>query len=176
MSITHEELRDGSRFGHLFDTYSAKLYRFVVVQVRDREDAEEIVSVTFTKVWELVNRREGTIEQPSAFLYRVARNCLIDFVRRRRLNVSIDELIEKGQEPTNRSSVINTDALDARTLVTRGLDALKPADRELLLWRFVEGIAVTEIATMIGKTENATSVRIFRALARVRNVITREKK
>lgn len=170
-SVTYQALRDPDLFGRFFNEYSTRIYRYIAAQLRSSEDAEEVTSTTFIKLWETVNRREGNIEHFSAFLYQIARNATVDFIRRRRSNSSLEELVEAGHDPTAASASQINDALEDRDFLIRSLNRLRGADRDLLIWRFISGYAVGEIASMLKISENAASVRIFRALSRMRKIL-----
>jgi RNA polymerase sigma factor (sigma-70 family) len=55
--------------------------------------------------------------------------------------------------------------------VLRALDSLDPRDRDVITMRFVEGIPPREIAGILGERENTISVRITRALKKLRLII-----
>jgi RNA polymerase sigma-70 factor (ECF subfamily) len=144
MQVTHQQLREITYFEEVFSSYAPRIYRYAVVQLRSKEDAEEVASQTFIRLWDYVNRREGTIEHLAAFLYRIAKHCLIDLARRRRPSISIEEMIEGGHDVSDPKGTIDTDALDRSVRIERGLQVLAATDRDLLIWRFIEGIPVHE--------------------------------
>lgn len=170
--VTHKELRDPNRFEVVWDTYAVRMYRYIVVQLRSKEEAEDATTTTFIRLWEYVTTREGTIDNLSAFLYRIAKHCVIDAVRRRRPTASIEELREIGREIRD-ARVPSRETLEVEEMVWAGLVRLSPDDREILVWRFIEGIPVGEIAGLLSISENATSVRIYRALQKLKKRITK---
>lgn len=170
MRVDHETMRNPDRFAEVFDAHAPKIYRYVVSQLRSREEAEDVTSTVFIRLWEYVQTRDGVIEHVQAFLFRIARHCVIDAVRRRRPTASVEEMQEGGTEiPDHRTARMTT--LEDRDLVARGLDELNGHDRDILIWRFIEGIPVQQIAILLTVTENTASVRIYRALARLRKKI-----
>lgn len=171
MPVTHAQLREISHFEEVFLTYSPQIFRYVVVQLRSKEDAEEVTSTTFIRLWEYVTRRDGSIDHLAAFLYRIAKHCMIDLARRRRPAASIEEMAEGGMEISDPHGTVDSDAIDRTALIVRGLKVLPSADRDLLIWRFIEGVPVHEIALMLHTSENATSVRIYRALEKMRTAL-----
>ncbi|MBI4281129.1 sigma-70 family RNA polymerase sigma factor [Candidatus Uhrbacteria bacterium] len=172
MGITHEQLRDPACFESVVVEFLPKLYRYAAAHLRSREDAEEVVSAVFTRLWEYVHAREkGIIEHLPAFLYRSARHALIDLVRKRRPEKSLDELAAIGQEPRVTSPGREHERIADHFFLETALLRLRPDDRDLLIWRFIEGLPVNEIADLKHLSENAVSVRIYRALARLRKIM-----
>lgn len=175
MHVNHRELRDPVRFEALFREFSGKIYRYAVAQLRNDEEALDVMSITFVRLWEYVSSREGVIENPSAFLYRIARNCVIDTARRRRPISSVEEMQEVGHEIREPREVQPELAEDIESM-HKAMKKLREVDRDLLIWRFIEGIGVQEIAEMQSISENAASVRIYRALRRLRKIIEKSPK
>ncbi len=170
MQETHQNLRNPARFEALFNTLAERIYRYAVVQLRSREEAEDVTSLTFIRLWEYVASRPGEIRNPQAFLYRIAKHCIIDAVRRRKPTASIEEMQEIGKElaePHRRTP----EELEEVQALRQGLQKLRSYDRDLIIWRYIEGFHVYEIAKLLGISENATSVRMYRALRRLRKVL-----
>lgn len=163
-----EDLRNPRRFEEIFDIYSKKLFRYLYLHIGSKEEAEDALSSTFVKVWEYVNnpaQRKARILHFSAFLYRIARNLMIDRYRARKPVYSLEVMRESGIDlPEVRR--LPADARAEWALAIDKLSKLEEDDREILILRFVEEIAVGDIAEILGITENNASVRIHRALAR----------
>jgi RNA polymerase sigma-70 factor (ECF subfamily) len=77
-----------------------------------------------------------------------------------------DRFADSGTSPSERCRR-EEDLRDVR----EALDALGPADREVLVLRHLEGRSFAEVAAALGITENAAKVRHFRALGRMRNLM-----
>lgn len=170
-----EESHEG-RFLKAFDEYSDALFRHAVYRISDRERAIEIVHDTFTKVWGYL--REGhSIESYKPFLYKVMNNLIIDEYRRRK-EVSLDALLEEegvgeGNFPELQGGGIEelTFQLDAQK-ASELLGELPLSYREVLTFRFVDGLGPKEISELIEESENVVSVRIHRGLKILKDKIT----
>src|SRR5271168_2768290 len=81
---------DSSAFGQLYDHYQPMIYRFVVVKVGRREEAEDITHQVFLSAWQGIKGYEHRGHPFSSWLYQIARNQVIDFYRSRRSDASID--------------------------------------------------------------------------------------
>ena len=88
MDSIHEQ------FSHIYDQNIEKIYRFVYLKVNSQEIAEDIVSKVFMKGWEAYQRDSAAIKNPSAFLYQIARNAVIDFYRQKGRSKVVSEIQE----------------------------------------------------------------------------------
>src|SRR3989344_1984385 len=74
-------------FSKIFDSCINKIYRFVFVKVSSEEIAQDLTSETFLKGWEAFQASYGQdgqkIENPQAFLYKIARNLVVDYYRQK---------------------------------------------------------------------------------------------
>ena len=73
------------KFSKIYNQHIEKIYRFIFLKVNSQERAEDLTSKTFLKGWEAFknsgNSSQNTIDNPRAFLYKIARNLVIDYYR-----------------------------------------------------------------------------------------------
>lgn len=156
------------QFGLVYDQYIEKIYRFVLLKVSSQEIAEDITSKVFLKGWEAYKKEQGKIDNPKAFLYRIAGNAVIDHYRAKgRNNVvpadSVAELPATG--PTAyQAAILNAD-MEA---VKKALGALKQEYQDIIIWHYIEDLSIAEIAKMISKEEGNVRVILHRALSALR--------
>ena len=79
-------------FGRLYDLYIKKIYNFIYYKTHHQETAEDLVSIVFTKALKKINTfdNSGTF---SAWLYRIARNTVIDHYRTKKLDYNISNKV-----------------------------------------------------------------------------------
>ena len=155
-------------FMRFYDAFAEALFRHCYFRVSERERAKDLVQETFTRTWEYLSRGKE-VENMRAFLYRVANNLIIDESRRKKA-LSLDELSETGFDPPDRSLpiAVTTEIREALALVHR----LDEKHRDLIIMRYVDDLGPKEIAEIIGESENVVSVRLHRAVARLRKLNT----
>lgn len=153
-------------FSKIFDDCINKIYRFVFVKVSSEEVAQDLTSETFAKGWEAYQQRcaEGCqkIENPSAFLYRIARNLVIDYYR------------EKGRTQLvsiENAPIIDSTDIEAKAFFNSDLSRIKAllADlsddyQNVIVWHYLDDLSVKEIAKLMDKSEDAVRVTLHRAL------------
>ncbi len=153
--------------GIAFDAHSEAIFRYCSIRTRDPELAKDMVQDVYVKAWKYMN--EGhTIDNFLPFLYRLARNTVIDWYRKRK-TFSLETLMEKGFEPSDPFG--KTDEKSEIRIALEAVKKLSPEDQDLITWRFVEEIPVSEIAEMLETRQNTVAVRINRALARLQKIM-----
>ncbi|KKU48970.1 hypothetical protein A3H10_03860 [Candidatus Uhrbacteria bacterium RIFCSPLOWO2_12_FULL_46_10] len=169
--------RDPDAFGELYDRYAPKIYRYVYFKVSTTTEAEDLTAEVFLKTWEYVQRHadnpEKRIENFRAFIYRLAKNAVVDHYRQRR-EASIlaeDSVLEKVSMPEEMSAVAKVTLASDMATVEIALKGLKDEYRELLILKYIEGYATHEIAKILEKQKGAVRVGIHRALAALREEI-----
>jgi RNA polymerase sigma factor (sigma-70 family) len=141
--------------------YGKRLFHFIRKRVNTTEDAEDILQ----DVWyQFTNALEAEpIEETSAWLFRVARNRIIDRYRKRRAT-SLDEIFEEAEDgefiPTELLLSQNStpESENLRDLFWQqlfaALDELPEEQRQVFIWNELEGIPFGEIAEHTGENPN----------------------
>jgi RNA polymerase sigma-70 factor (ECF subfamily) len=83
---------DEKAFKALFEAYRPRLYRYLIGIVKSKETAEEMVIDVFLKIWQ-EREKLGGVERFDAFLFRIAFNQSVDFLRRASRDPKIKEII-----------------------------------------------------------------------------------
>lgn len=166
------------RYLKAFEEYSDALFRHAFIRISDRERAIDVVHDTFTKVWAYV-RGGHTIDSYRSFLYKVLNNLIIDEYRRVKES-SLDALLEiEGVDEGSFESLTDNgvDSLAATIDGRRAFELLKDLPdqyREVITFRFVDGLGPKEIAELIEESENVVSVRLHRGLVLLRQRVERQ--
>ena len=160
---------DAVEFEEFYVAVLPKIYAFIGCQVRNHEIAQDIVSRTFVKVYEHWNHAPAG-EAVIAWTFRIARNTLIDHwrveTRRASRSVSVEELAEV---PSAASTPEVACARRERSeLLLRAVRKLNDRDRILLALKFAGQRSNREAASILGISEAAVSMRLLRALRRLR--------
>jgi RNA polymerase sigma-70 factor (ECF subfamily) len=156
---------DTEAFGLLYDRYMAKIYRFIYYKTFVKETAEDITSDVFHKAFERLHSFDSKKGVFSAWLYRIARNTVIDHYRTQKKNIPIDDIFDLATE--NRT-IEEHDALSALAKVEEYLKSLPARQREIITLRLWEELSYREIADIIGGTEDSVKMAFSRAIRDVR--------
>lgn len=162
--------RDPEAFGKIYDAYVSRIYRFIYFKMQSKEEAEDLTSETFARLWKYL--QEGKpVKHLGALTYQIARNLVSDHYRGQtdRMILSTDAIREEEATEPNAAAAFDT-SIDAATL-ERSLRLLKDEYREALVLRYLDELSPKEIAVILGKNSGATRVLIHRALQALRVVM-----
>jgi RNA polymerase sigma-70 factor (ECF subfamily) len=160
--------RDPELLDRLIEQYQHRLLRYLLHLAGNRELAEDLFQETWIRVLERGHQYDGKHEF-STWLYRVARNLTIDYLRSKR-PVSLDGLMEDEDHAPPEPADTRPMAWEviARSEQAEQInDALTtiPAEyRETVVLRFQEGLALDEIATVTGAKLGTVKSRLYRGL------------
>jgi RNA polymerase sigma-70 factor, ECF subfamily len=151
-------------FMEAFDAYSNAIFRFCVVKVSDTQRAEDMTQEVFMRYFKSL--KEGKdISNPRAFLYTIASNLAKDWYKRKK-SESLDIHLENGFAPESKD--LSAETLSQYQEALAAMADLEERDREVLYLRFVEGFEPKHIAEVLGETANSISVRLNRAMVKLR--------
>ena len=157
---------DPEAFGALFDHYHGPVYRYVAARVGRSSDAEDLAQLVFVKALEALPRYESRGVPFGGWLFRLARNVVIDHIRTRREHTTLDLIVERsGSDDGPDELAVLRQEMDA---VATALRRLTPEQREAIELRFFAGLSAREAAEAMGRQEGTIRGLQFRALAALR--------
>lgn len=159
---------DPNAFGALYDRYLPAIYRFILIKVGGRKgEAEDLAHEVFLSAWRNVGSYELKGFPFSSWLYRIARNAVIDHYRTAKQNISLDTAPEElFAERPDTAEKLDTSFATAQVRVH--LAKLEPAYQDVLIMKFVEDMSNREIAAALQKSEGAVRVIQHRALKQLK--------
>jgi len=162
-------------FTHFYNNNIDKVFRFIYFRVDKIEIAQDLTAQAFLKCWQTNNNSKSVIKNPQAFIYRVARNQIIDFYRQKnKTPISLEELKEKGIEIPQKSFVFKIELSFEMESLKKALQRIKPAYSEAIIWHYVDDLSTKEIAQILNKNENNIRVLLHRSLEALKKEINRE--
>jgi len=157
---------DPEAFGALFDRYHAPVYRYVVARVGRPSDAEDLAQLVFVKALEALPRYEARGVPFGGWLFRLARNVVIDHIRTRREHSTLDLIVERSTPESGPDELaVLRQEMDS---VAASLRRLTPEQREAIELRFFAGLSAKEAAVAMGRQEGTVRGLQFRAIAAIR--------
>lgn len=155
---------DPHAFSTLFDRYFTRVYRFHSFRIRQREDAEDLTSETFVKIFEKLHTYQDRGVPFSVWVFTIARHTLIDFTRKTKNNVTSLDALEEYQEPGEE---FDHDAIDRTILMEKLWKATKVLpEKQQQIWalKLSSGLSHREIGTVLDMSENNVNVAISRSM------------
>ncbi len=150
----------------MFDHYYVPVYRFVASRVGRPSDAEDLAQLVFVKALEALPRYEARGIPFGGWLFRLARNVVIDHIRTRREHATLDTIVERHSDDDGPDELAALrQEMDS---VARALRRLTPEQREAIELRFFAGLSAKEAAEAMGRQEGTVRGLQFRAIAALR--------
>ena len=164
---------DSSAFGSLYDRYHPMIYRFIAVKVGRREDAEDLTHQVFLAAWQNISRYQDMGHPFSSWLYRIARNQVIDHYRAKKSDVSLDEMdYENILDPVSLHLDLPRKMEIEKTL--KAVQQLSQDHQDVILMRFVEDLSVRETAKAMRRSEGAVKLLQHRAIKELQKILKQD--
>jgi RNA polymerase sigma-70 factor, ECF subfamily len=157
---------DADALGRIYEIYFPKIYQYAYLQLSDAHLAEDVASGVLLQVVESIDRYHYRGTPFGAWVFRIARNRIIDMHRRkkRRQHVELHESI-----PTDYGAPhYETERVLEQEQVRGALEHLTGDQRQVVLLKFGEGLDNQAIAAVIGRSEGAVKSLQHRALVALR--------
>ena len=169
---------DVNAFETLVKEYEKNVYNLALRMTGNSEDAADMSQEAFIKAYNSLSSFRGD-SKFSVWLYRIVSNVCLDYLRSRtrKPTVSLSTENDDGEEveldiaDESQSPELLLDRSLTRDAVRRGLAALPPDHREILLLREIQGLSYEEIAAALGLEAGTVKSRIFRARKKLCSVL-----
>jgi len=143
------------------------LKKYAYFKLNSKALADNLVQEAFVKTWSYL-KKGGKILQMKAFLYNVLNNLIVDEYRKQK-SLSLNELADKGFEPSKEEAPRIISQIDSR-LVCSVIDELPEKYRVAIKMRYLQERSIEEISATTHQSKNATAVQIFRGLEKLRTL------
>lgn len=166
--IKKAQNRNPEAFGLLYDRYQPAIYRFILLKISNKASTEDLTHQVFLNAWQNIENYQIQGFPFSSWLYRIARNAVIDYYRTDKKNLNLENIEE----------VTAVDNLEDKIDQEFGLNIIKAALKELpeeqesiIIMKFVEEMTNKEIAAALGKSEGAIKTAQHRCLKNIKEII-----
>ena len=163
---------DPEKFSEIYEIYFEKMYKFFYFRLRDQGEAEDMTSEVFEKAFKKLNTFEDKGLPFGAWIFRIARNSLIDHLRKHeKARVeSLDEVLP-AEEPGKDFDLCSIDRKILKEKVWEVVQKLPEKQQEI--WSLkLTGMSHKEIAKAIGTTENNVNVIMHRSLSKLKKLLS----
>jgi RNA polymerase sigma-70 factor (ECF subfamily) len=167
--VTEAKRGDREAFGRIFDAYAGPIHRFIASRVHRPSDAEDLTQLVFVKALEALPRYEARGIPFGGWLFRLARNAIIDQIRTQKDHLPLLAAVTRETDeagPEQRAAL--SEDLDR---VAEALKELTDDQREVIELRFFAGLSVLEAAMVMGRQEGTIRGLQFRAIASLRRTL-----
>lgn len=165
---------DTEAFGKIYDFLLDRVYRFIYFRLSSKEEAEDLTENIFLKIWDNLESYRSEQSIPfEAWVFRIARNAVIDYYRTKKQQVSIETAyeVEDSNNPTVEEIV---EANLTKEKVLEALKKLPDSYKEIITLKFIEGLENDEISQILEKPVDQVRVLQSRALKALRKVLNKQ--
>ena len=160
---------DQEAFAQLYEEYFDKIYRYVTIRIGDKMEAEDITQQVFLNAIKAISSFKWRGVPFSAWLFRIAHNQVVDYLRKRKKRVSVpleESLIAGDSDPQG--------IFERKLNIERLISATKKltlAQQEVISLRFAGEMSVAEVAKVMGRSEGAVKALQHSAVVALRKVL-----
>jgi RNA polymerase sigma-70 factor (family 1) len=160
-------------FQQVFEEYYASLCRYTLKLIKSPDDAKDIISHVFMKIWQqgLTFKDENHLQ---AFLYRSSKNMAIDFIRKQfREN---DRNLQFQEEINQIENSYLQDIIQYEVIreLRRAINLLAPDAKDIIQLSFLEGLTNQEVADHLGLALQTVKNKKLKAMAQLRKQLKPE--
>ena len=170
--VRRAQQRDQEAFAQLYEEYFDKIYRYIVLRIRNEAEAEDMTQQVFLNVLKSISSFKWRGVPFSSWLFRIAHNQVVDYVRKkvRHVTVPLDQpLPDSGDSP----ELVAERNLDIERLLA-ATKQLTRSQGEVISLRFAGGLSIAEAARVMGKSENAVKALQHSAILALRRIMVAE--
>lgn len=155
-----------------YEAYGSQLYSYLRFHLTSPDLAEDLTAEVFLRALQAFSRYDPSRGTPRAWLFRIAQNALRDHQRqgRRRRMVPIGSMHDLECEAPSPEERLLWEEEVARLLA--GMAELSAGDQEVIGLCYGSDLSMMEAGEILGLSAATTRTRLWRALARLRKVMT----
>ncbi len=170
---------DQNAFAELYDRHAKLMFALCLRILRDRNEAEEVLSELFMELWRRADRYERGRGAPVAYLINLTRSRAIDRLRTRKRDRAV--IVDSPQSAEEAYADAGIDAApsplgatldeERRQRVHRALDGLTAAQRQAVELSFLQGMSHSQVAATLGEPLGTVKTRIRQGLLQLREAL-----
>ncbi len=179
-----EALKSGSMSGFeaLYNRYVKQIYWFAYRMLNNKERAEDVTQEVFIRLYRKAGHYKP-VGKFSSWLYRLARNTVLNYIRDHQSahsEISLSENPDNAEVSRSIENVLKDNSQDPsrvaatheqQELVEIGLSQLKSEERQMIVLCVINGLPRKQVAEILGISENNVKIQLHRARLRLAKII-----
>ena len=170
------QTRDRAAFQQLYKHYTPLIRAFLLKSMgagADRSEAEEITQEVLIKVWNKAASFNPAKASVNTWIFTIARNTRIDFIRRNERNDRKIEIEDIWHEPESPEPLVDLQQRRAEQVIRQAMTSLPDEQLQVLYKAFMEGKSHNEVAEEMDLPLGTVKSRIRLALSKLQILIDR---
>jgi RNA polymerase sigma-70 factor (ECF subfamily) len=167
--VRRAQQHDQAALTQLYEENFDKIYRYIVLKIGDRTEAEDMTQQVFLSALKSISSFKWRGMPFSAWLFRIAHNQIVDYLRKRsrQATVPLDESLASGGSDPGHMAERKME-IERLVLATKGLTK---AQQEVISLRFAGELSVAEVARLMGRSEGAIKALQHSAIVALRKLM-----
>lgn len=161
---------DESAFAVIFNRYKSEIFDYGMKITKSRTAAEELVQECFVKLW-LGRAHISAIENPIGYLYTMARNAGVDYLRRLSLDAGLQKAVWAGMTETENPTLLKVQVSETQRLIDEAVAQLPAQQRQVFLLSRYEGLNYEQIGLEMDIAGNTVKNHLVKALKFIREYL-----
>ena len=168
--IRRAQEHDQVALTQIYEENFDKIYRYVVLKIGDRAEAEDMTQQVFLNALKSIKSYKYRGMPFSSWLFRIAHNQVVDYYRKKKRSATVpldDNIISGFDNPgweAERKMEIEQ--------MTQATQQLTQAQQEVISLRFAGELSIAEVAKVMGKTEGAVKALQHAAIVSLRKIMS----
>lgn len=163
---------DAEAFGGIYDELVKPIYRYIYYRV-EPQIAEDLTEETFLKAWKALPKYKKTKHPFSAWVFRIAHNLVCDYYRKNKTTSEIDENVADENRSSSPKEQVNLKLNQVK--LHKAIKKLPENYQQVIILKYINEEENPAIAKIIGKSEGAVRTLQFRALEKLRGLLSEKK-
>lgn len=172
INVLVQKAQNGNKeaFGKIYDIFLDSIYKYIFFRVSNQQIAEDLTSEVFFKTLRNINKYKKKPNMPfSAWLFRIAKNSVIDFYRKKQ---EVDEMPEEIMDETVRAETEReTERHIDKKRILLAMKQLPEMQSHAIALKYFAERSNTEIAAILEKSETAVRILISRGLKKMGDIL-----
>ncbi len=168
--IRRAKAGDSQAFSLIYQEYGKQIFRFICWRTSDKHLSEDILQEVFLKAWDNIKNYKDRNLPIKAWLYKIARNTVIDYYRVKKPLVSLEE-ISFNLASLATSSLEKANIKLEFEKAKKAIDSLPEIQKEVIVLKFIEELTNKEISKILNKSEGAIRIIQYRALKKLKEIL-----
>ncbi len=166
-----QRIKSGEKylFEHLIKRCEDFVYSICINSLKDSEDAKDIAQDKFYKAYKSIKSYDGAKSKFSTWIYRIAYNKCIDFIRKKNSFLNYKNYIKtKTETHTKQEHIFQSE------IVNKLLSKLTAEESAMITLYYFDDMSVKEISYITKQSESYVKVKLHRIRKKLKNIAEKE--
>lgn len=161
------EMKSGNQkaFNLLYENYNKLIYAIAFSILKHKEDSQDLVQIIFTKIYQL-SKDKLPIDKENVWLYTVVKNEAINYLKKKKKQVNIDDIYLIQENDVAIENMISTDTYN------KIIEKLSEQEREIVSLKIVGNLTFRQISNILNIPIGTIQWRYYKAMNTLKLLIT----